>query len=164
MSHIFHPLKQLAVLVSLGLGYFLSCNAQPAPSPKSPAFAKPANTQKVDAFLGTLTPSTSFQKLESGNDLLLEFPAVAAAGPVEVKIVSTIPRSDRVWLLSLSPAPDGPSPLFASVSLEPSALPKVSLLLDLQRTQDLLLVVRANGKYYGLHRQIKIGQAETKRK
>ncbi len=41
--------------------------------------------------------------------------------------------------------------------LEPSALPEATLLLNLAKTQPILLVVRAGGKYYGLQREIKIG-------
>ena len=95
--------------------------------------------------------------LQSGNDLLLDFPAIAAAGPIAFKAVSTMPRTDGMWLLSLSPQPESGVPLFASVLLETSALPEVTLLLNLAKTQSILLVVRAGGKYYGLQREIKVG-------
>jgi hypothetical protein len=36
-------------------------------------------------------------------------------------------------------------------------LPEATLLLNLSKTQSILLVVRAGGKYYGLQREIKVG-------
>lgn len=119
--------------------------------------------QKVDAYLATLQPPTSFDKLESGNDLFLELPPVAAAGSILVKFKSTIPQTDRIWLLTLSSQPEGPSALLASIELTPTAKPEAEIYLNLQRTQYILLLVRANGKYYGLNRQLKIGQTEKKK-
>lgn len=116
-----------------------------------------ASERKTNAFLATLRPPTSIQTLESGNDLLLEFPTIATAGHIRFKAVSTIPRTDGMWLLSLSPQPESGDALFAAVTLEPSALPEATLLLNLEKTQPILLVVRAGGKYYGLQREIKIG-------
>lgn len=117
------------------------------------AFAK-----KADEFLAALRPPTSLQKLESGNDLLLEFSPVVSAGPVRFKMVSTMPRTDGMWLLSLSPQPDSGVSLFLSISLEPSALPEATVLLSLRATEHVLFVARAGGRYYGLVREIKIGQ------
>jgi len=117
-----------------------------------------STAKRADEFLVTLRPPISVQALESGNDLLLDFPFIAPAGLVRFKIVSTISRTDGLWLLSLSRQPESGSALFASVALEPPALPEVSLLLTLSKTQSVLLVARAGGKYYGLQREIKIGQ------
>lgn len=124
-----------------------------------PGFALPsgASAKKADEFLATLRPPASTQTLESGNDLLLDFPAIASAGPIRFKAVSTMPRTDGMWLLSLSPQPESGAALFAAVTLEPSALPEATLLLNLSKTQSILLVVRAGGKYYGLQREIKVG-------
>ena len=116
-----------------------------------------ASSKKADEFLATLRPPTSIQALESGNDLLLDFPAIAPAGPIRFKAVSAMPRTDGIWLLSLSPQPESGIALFATVMLEPSALTEATLLLNLAKTQPILLVVRAGGKYYGLQREIKIG-------
>lgn len=135
------------------------CVGQTNTAATKPGLALPANasTKKADEFLATLRPPTSVNTLESGNDLLLDFPDVAAAGPVRVKAVSTIPNTDGIWLLSLSPQPDSGAALFAAVTLSPSSLPDTTLLLNLTKTQPILLVVRARGSYYGLQREIKIG-------
>ncbi len=141
----------------------LSAQTPPATAAPKATLQIPAgaSAKKADEFLATLRPPTSVGALGSGNDLLLEFPAIAAAGPIHFKAVSTIPRTDGLWLLSLSPQPESGAALFATVTLEPSALPEATLLLDLAKTQPILLVVRAGGKYYGLQREIKIGMPMT---
>ena len=116
-----------------------------------------ASAQKADAFLAMLKPPTSMKALLSGNDLLLEVPDIAAAGPVRAKIVSTIARTDSLWLLSLHPAPDSGNALFAALQIDVAALPEATLTLQLYKTQPLLLVVRAGGTYYGTFRDVKVG-------
>lgn len=142
------------------MGFTTGVSAQ-APSVKSKLrfeLTSGSTEKRADEFLATLRPPTSVQALESGNDLSLDFPPIAPSGPVRFKIVSTIPRTDGLWLLSLSRQPESGAALFAAISLEPSALPEVSLLLTLNKTQSVLLVAKAGGKYYGLQREIKIGQ------
>ena len=116
-----------------------------------------ASAKKVDEFLSTLRPPTNFNTLESGNDILLEFPDIAAPGAIRIKVTSTMPNTDGIWLLSLSQQPEAGNSLLASVSLTQNSLPEITLLLNLIKTQSILLVVRSNGKYYGLQREIKIG-------
>lgn len=152
-----------AFIVRFGLPLLLSCcpTVTLAQTPPGLTLTAGAFSKKADEFLASLRPSTSVLALESGNDLLLEFPSIAAAGPVRFKIVSTMPRTDGLWLLSLNRQPESGTSLFAAIALEPSTLPEVTLLLNLSKTQPILLVARAGGKYYGLLREIKIGQPTT---
>jgi hypothetical protein len=154
---LFGRIAQTTVFLTV-LACALPAQAQAAAGSRND-FVLPAgaSAKKADEFLATLRPPTSLKALESGNDLLLEFPAIAAAGPIPFKAVSTMPRTDGMWLISLSPQPESGVPLFASVILETSALPEISLLLNLAKTQSILLVARAGGKYYGLQREIKVG-------
>lgn len=157
-SRHFNTIAQAAFCMAF-LGSSALSSAQTAPTTPKAGLILPvgASAKKADEFLSTLRPPTSIRALESGNDLLLDFPAIAAAGPVRFKAVSTMPRTDGMWLLSLSPQPESGSALFASIALEPSALPEATLLFNLGKTQSILLVVRAAGKYYGLQREIKVG-------
>ncbi len=118
-----------------------------------------ASVKKADEFLATLRPPTSVKALLNGNDLLLSVADIARAGPVRAKAVSTIARTDAMWLLNLHPAPDSGSALFVSIQFDVSALPEMSTALRLYKTQPILLVARASGKYYGLVREVKVGQA-----
>ncbi|WP_169169818.1 hypothetical protein [Acidovorax sp. SRB_24] len=156
-SFPFKTLAQTPLLLAI-LGSSMLSSAQTLPSAKiGLSLSAGASAKKADEFLSTLRPPASVQTLESGNDLLLDFPAVAAAGPVRFKAISTMPRTDGMWFLSLSPQPESGSALFASVALDPAALPEATLLFNLGKTQTILLVVRAAGKYYGLQREIKVG-------
>ncbi len=153
----FVRIAQTAIFLTV-LGWVLPSHSQNATFARAElTLPAGASAKKVDEFLATLRPPTSLKALESGNDLLLDFPAIAAAGPIAFKAISTMPRTDGMWLLSLSPQPESGVPLFASVMFETSALPEISLLLNLAKTQPILLVARAGGKYYGLHREIKVG-------
>jgi len=150
----------LAILLSFYAASICAQSPAGAPQQAAPAVPLPLNAdgKKVDEFLATLRPPTNLKSLISGNDLLLEFPSVASSGPVRFRVVSTVPRTDGLWVLSLHSQPDSGSALFASVAIEPSAFPEASLLLNIEKTQAVLLVVRSGGKYYGLQREIKVGQ------
>jgi len=162
VSQIAALLIRYSLLLALSCGYVLA-GAQVPPVQGKVELTLPAgaSAKKANEFLATLKPATTLQALENGNDLLLEFPSIAAAGPVKFKVVSTMPRTDGLWLLSLSQQPESGASLFAALTLEPSALPEATLLLTLRNTQTILLVARAGGKYYGLLREIKIGQPTT---
>ena len=97
----------------------------------------------------------------TGNDLLLDVPDIARAGSVKAKAVSTVARTDGMWLLSLHAAPDSGSALFVGMQFDVSALPEATLNLQLYKTQPVLLVARAGGKYYGIYREVKVGQTGT---
>lgn len=116
-----------------------------------------ATTEHANNFLATLNPKTDFDSLLPGNDLLLDMPAIAENGLVKLRIASTIDKTDGMWLLSLSPQPDGSQATVVSVGLTTNAAADIILKINLQKTQSLLLVVHSDGKYYGLHREIKIG-------
>jgi len=121
----------------------------------SPLFALPT----VDAVLGGLQPPTKMP-LGQGNDLLLDFPDVVASGKVDVRLVSTLLRTDGLWLLTLQPAANKGSLLaaYAIDAAEPASSDIVTT-VTLDRTQTLMLVVRSLGKYYAVQRQIKVGSA-----
>lgn len=116
-----------------------------------------ANVQKVNEFLATLKPPTSLQNLGVGNNLKLMTDEFEEGGPVRVNMVSKLPRTDAMWLLTMSSQPDGGGVLFGSVMLEPASKPDVSLVVNVYKTQHILLIARAGGKYYGVHRHIKVG-------
>lgn len=169
---------QKAVLISikkcvLGLagGIFCLAATQSAFAQSTPAAAATpgainfpigASTKKVDEFLATLRPPTTSKALLAGNDLLLEVPDIVAAGPVRAKIVSTITRTDGMWLLSMHPLPDSGSALFAGVQIDVAALPEATLALQFYKTQPVLLVARAGGKYYATYREVKVGQPNAR--
>lgn len=131
--------------------------SQPAGAQVGQALPANASAKKADEFLATLRPPTSFKALLNGNDLLLDVPDIARAGSVKAKVVSTIARTDAMWLLSLHAMPDSGNAMFVGMQFDMSALPEASLNLQLYKTQSVLLVARAGGKYYGIFREVKVG-------
>ena len=121
-----------------------------------------ANSKKADEFLATLRPATSVAALESGNDILVTYPDLTPPGLIKINIISTMPNTDGIWIISLHPQPENGTAQFAGITLTPNSPPDVTLALNLTKTQSILIVARANGKYYGLQREIKIGAAPPK--
>lgn len=128
---------------------------QPAAAVPLPAGALAVMANRI---LASLKPATSIDKLLAGNDVLLEFRSVARAGVNRVRVVSGMPRTDALWLLTLSPAPDAGGALLASAFFETGTKPEATIFTNLEHTQPLLAVVRAGGAYYGVIREIKIGK------
>ena len=153
----------------LGCAVFFALGSGSASHAQSPATGAQigqtlpvnASAKKADEFLATLKPPTSFKALLSGNDLLLEVPDIARAGSVKTKVVSTVARTDAMWLLSLHAMPDSGNAMFVSMQFDMSALPEATLNLQLYKTQPVLLVARAGGKYYGTFREVKVGLSGT---
>ena len=146
----------LCLLIGLAL-------AQTPPTAKPGLELPPGSSaQKINEFLITLKPPTNFQALENGNNLKLAMPDIAASGPINISVASTLPRTDAMWLFTLDPRPDSGSPVFFAVTLEPTAQPEMSIAVNLYKTQHVMLVARAGGKYYAVHRQIKIGVQQGK--
>ena len=155
-------LKRVVCLLACGLGLTFVNAQTPAAVPQvGMALPNGASAKKADEFLATLRPPTTFKALLSGNDLLLDVPDIARAGSVKAKVVSTIARTDGMWLLSLHLTPDSGSAMFVGMQFDVSALPEATLNLQLYKTQPVLLVARAGGKYYGIYREVKVGQAGT---
>ena len=152
------------LMFGLAVGLTLGPTSASAQSPAislqtGMALPNGASSKKADEFLATLRPPTTYKALLSGNDLLLDVPDIARAGSVKAKAVSTIARTDGMWLLSLHAAPDSGSALFVAMQFDVSALPEATLNLQLYKTQPVLLVARAGGKYYATFREVKVGQS-----
>jgi len=157
----FLKVKNLCIGLCIGASCAWVYGQSAATSAATLGLALPSgvNPQKVNEFLATLRPTTNLQTLEKGNNLKLGFSGIVESGLTRVSMSSTLPRTDAMWLLSLSAQPEGGGPLFGTVTLEPAAHPDVSMVVKLYKTQHLLLLVRSAGKYYGVHRQIKVGEA-----
>lgn len=154
-----------ATLLLLSTSSFSSL-AQSAPGTAvQSALELPANadSKKVDEVLQTLRPPTNFKSLLAGNDLWMEFPDVAASGKVRIKLLSAMPQTDAFWLFTLAAQPETGAAQLASASFGIAVLPETTLTVNLVQTQTLLFVARANGKYYAVQREIKIGQSKGAR-
>jgi hypothetical protein len=153
--------RRALVAASLGLACAGALAQSPASDkpPADPLFAH----KTADAVLAALTPPASLDKLESGNELLLDVPDVVRDGDVTVHLVSVMPRTQQMWLLTLRPDdPANGSALLAKFKFQTGEPPEACTTVTLATTQTLLLVALAGGRYFGVKREVKVG-AETKK-
>jgi len=149
----------LASMLPIGLGVGAICDMAwgEASVPNDPLFA----LQRASDVLAALAPPTSLNKLESGNELLLEVADVVRNGEVVVKAMSVMPRTRKMWLLTLAPDPRSDerpgSALLAKFDFAPGEPPQAQVTVALAATQTLLLVAQASGQYFGVRREVKVG-------
>ena len=150
---------RLSCWVSWAVVLGMACSFAYAQQPPriSPVLPEGVGEQKIAEFLSSLRPPAQLGSIESGASLKLGLPDIAASGPVAVQLVSEIPRTESMWLITLDAQPDGGSTLLASVTLTPSVIARVELSVNLYKSQHLMLLVRAGGRYHSVHRHIKIG-------
>lgn len=141
----------LAVLAAVGLSH-LPVHAQ-STAPADPLFA----LETAEAVLAALTPAITLDKLESGNELLLDVPDVVRSGEVIVRMTSVMPQTQRMWLLTLQPDALATGALLAQFKFGPHEPPEGSATVKLDATQTLLLVAQARGRYFGVRREVKVG-------
>lgn len=143
------------VLLAAALGWpslALAAGAA-ATEPADPLFS----LATANEVLAALNPPTSIDKLESGNDLLLDLPDVARSGEVPVRLLSAMPRTRQMWLLSLQPDAEAKGSLLRQFKFGTNDPPEASTTVQLAATQNLLLVALAGGRYFGVQRQVKVG-------
>ncbi|MDM0033339.1 hypothetical protein QTI33_14485 [Variovorax sp. J22P271] len=141
----------LAMLAAAGLSH-PPVQAQ-SPAPTDPLFA----VKTAEAVLAALTPAITVDKLESGNELLLDVPDVVRSGEVIVRMTSVMPQTQRMWLLTLQPDALATGALLAQFKFGPHEPPEARATVKLDATQTLLLVAQARGRYFGVRREVKVG-------
>lgn len=130
-----------------------------AQTPPQQPFTLPsgASTQKINEYLSTLKPPTSFASLENGNELQLSVPDISAQGYIDLGIKSSIPRTDAMWVMTMDNQPESGNALLSAITLDTSAAADIKLKVALYKTQYILLIGRAGGRYYGVYKQVKLG-------
>ena len=141
----------IAVLAAVGWSH-LPVHAQ-SQAPADPLLA----LKTAEAVLAALTPAITLDKLESGNELLLDVPDVVRSGEVNVQMTSVMPQTQRMWLLTLQPDALATGALLAQFTFGPHEPPQARATVKLDATQTLLLVAQARGRYFGVRREVKVG-------
>jgi predicted secreted protein len=116
-----------------------------------------ASTQKINEYLSTLRPPISFTALENGNELQLSVPDISAQGYIDLAVKSTIPRTDAMWVMTMDNQPESGNALLTAITLDTAAAADIKLKVALYKTQYILLIARAGGRYYGVYKQVKLG-------
>lgn len=87
------------------------------------------------------------------NDILLKAPDIAENGAlVPVSVVSSIPNTTSVAIL----VEKNPSPLAAQFDFANGAMADVSVRLKFNQTSIVRVIVKADGKFYTVQREVKV--------
>ena len=107
----------------------------------------------IGAFMHGFVPEGFFEQYMSRDNWYAVPLSVMLAVPMYANAAGIVPVIE-VFVAKGIPLGTAIAFMMAVVGL---SLPEATLLLNLAKTQPILLVVRAGGKYYGLQREIKIG-------
>lgn len=113
-----------------------------------------------DKVLALLQPPVANTQIPPSDYLLLDAPPIAQEGAVSVRLMSEIPGTNLFLLFNNTPRLNQPSLL--SVQEIPS-LTKADVRVSVQlfNTTELLLVARANGRWYKVVSEVKVAQKES---
>ena len=90
---------------------------------------------------------------EESNSVTINAPDIAENGRVVPVTISTdLPNVESIDLY----APENPIPLVASYELSPEALPEVTTRIKMAKTQNLVAVVKSDGKLYSAKKEVKV--------
>jgi len=109
----------------------------------------------IDKVLATFKPTVSKTQLMKSDYLLLDSPAIAPAGLLSVHLMSELPGTDLFLLLNATPAKGEPTVL-AAQEIPNRTKADIRVKVKLAKSSELLLVVRAGGKWYNATNDIKI--------
>lgn len=92
---------------------------------------------------------------DAGTDgrISLVAPDIAENGAVvPVGVVSTLPGTTQIAIL----VPNNPSALVALFDLPQDAVPDIATRIKMGKTSDIYALVKADGKYYSAHKEVKV--------
>lgn len=109
----------------------------------------------IDKALATFKPVVSKTQIMKSDYVLLDSPAIAPAGLMSVHLMSELPGTDLFLLLNATPAKGEPAVL-AVQEIPNRTKADIRVKIKLTKSSELLLVVRAGGKWYSATNDIKI--------
>lgn len=120
------------------------------------------NADTVPKVLAKFTPSVTEAQVVNSDYLLLDPPPIALAGLTTVHLKSELPGTDLFLLFNAKPQANEPS-LLSATPIAPLAKAEIKVPVRLAATTDLLLITRANGRWYKVSTEIKIAQKDKKK-
>jgi hypothetical protein len=108
----------------------------------------------VDAVLAMMRP-VSKTTLTKSDYLLLDSPTIAVAGIMSIRMVSEIPGTEFFILFNQTPADKEPM-FITAVSTPGIGKAEAKIKAKFSKNADLLLVVKAGGRWYSVANDIKI--------
>ena len=93
------------------------------------------------------------ESAEESGSITINAPDIAENGRVvPVSISTDLPNVESIDLY----APENPVPLVASYELTPETLPEITTRIKMAKTQNLIAVVKSDGKLYSAKKEVKI--------
>lgn len=109
----------------------------------------------VDKVLALFKPGVSKDQLIKSDYLLLDSPPIAAAGIMPVRMMSELPGTEFFLLFNTTPALGEPSFLVAQ-AIPNLAKADIRVKIKLTKSSDLLMIVRAAGRWYSVSNDVKV--------
>ncbi|MFZ6672742.1 hypothetical protein [Undibacterium sp. Xuan67W] len=109
----------------------------------------------ADKALSIFKPAVSKTQLVKSDYLLLDSPAIASAGLIQVRLMSELPGTELFLLLNATPAKGEPTVL-AAQEIPNMSKADIRVKIKLAKNSELLLVVRAGGKWYSVTNDVKV--------
>ncbi|MET3138879.1 putative secreted protein [Undibacterium sp. GrIS 1.2] len=109
----------------------------------------------VEKVLAIFKPPVSKTQLVKSDYLLLDNPAIAPAGQIPLHLMSELPGTEFFLLLNATTA-KGESAVLAAQEIPNMGKADIRVTIKLAKSSELLLVVRAGGKWYSVTNDIKI--------
>jgi predicted secreted protein len=109
----------------------------------------------VDKVLALFKPGVNKDQLIKSDYLLLDSPPIAKAGIMSVRMMSELPGTEFFLLFNTNPSIGKPSFLVAQ-SIPNLTKADVRVKIKLTRSSDLLMIVRAAGRWYSVTNDVKV--------
>ena len=129
-----------------GTGFFTPEMAMAAADPRNiPAFDAKTLDEALKALGANGAPTSA--------DVQLTAPDIAENGAVvPINVSSTIAKTDAIAIL----VEKNPNPLAAIMYIPDGTDPVVTARVKMQQTSNIIILARADGKYYSLSKEVKV--------
>ena len=111
----------------------------------------------VDKVLALFKPGVIKDQLIKSDYLLLDSPPIAMAGIMSVRMMSELPGTEFFLLFNTTPALGEPSFLVAQ-AIPNLTKADVRVKIKLTKSSDLLMIVRAGGRWYSVANDVKVAR------
>jgi len=130
----------------VGAGFFTPEMALAAAEPRNlPAFDAKTLDEALKALGANGAPTSA--------DVQLTAPDIAENGAVvPINVTSTIAKTDAIAIL----VEKNPNPLTAMMFIPDGTEPTISARVKMQQTSNIIVLARADGKYYTLTKEVKV--------
>ncbi|MCU6434925.1 thiosulfate oxidation carrier protein SoxY [Undibacterium sp. Jales W-56] len=167
ISNVILRYKLMYVLIVIAFGFSMVLISAPAkaqagafigstpPPTLDSLLPELMKAESVDKALSLFKPAPNKTQIVKSDYLLLDSPPIALAGVIPVHLMSEIPGTEFFLLLNTNP-PQGESSFLAAQSIANLAKADIKVKIKLAKNTEILLLVRAGGKWYSVTNDVKV--------